>query len=392
MSSWLSNAAAGMNREMREWLGSPAEIIFCNILPVFWALVVWALLGTGVMERVPTGFVNEDMSPLSREVERAISSNQSFGLVPFSDRLEALEAMRRGDVYGVVAIPFGYARDMLSGAGASVSLYVDENRYAVAGTFQAGMSQVMGALVAERGLSRALNMGDGFAGATRVMTVVHSDFYALGNMQYSFLAFLGSTLIPAVLTIGAIMGFVTCILRERWQNRLLQWLETSGNSMSAALVGKLLPHFLFYCLLFLAYIALFCGQGGFAPAGSIFLWFACGVCCMAVMAAMAMLFCAVAPTWRFALVMAAGYSAPALPFTGFSIPLDSMGPLARMFGECLPLTWLIQGQAQQWILGAGMADMGTTFLAFALIFLAPVVAGYPIFRWRYWRFALAMSK
>ena len=147
-----------------------------------------------------------------------------------------------------------------------------------------------------------------------------------------------------------------------------------------AITGKLLPHYALYCFIFLFYIALFCGYGGFHPTGSIFLWFACGACCLAVFAAMAVLIAGISPNWRLALVLASGYAAPALPYTGFSIPLDSMSVAARIFGQCLPLTWLIQGQAQQWTLGANLSNMGTTFLGLGILFIVPASAAYFIFR------------
>lgn len=69
----------------------------------------------------------------------------------------------------------------------------------------------------------------------------------------------------------------------------------------------------------------------------------------------------IAPNWRFALVVTSGYAAPALPFTGFSMPLDSMSEMARMFCKCLPLTWFIEGQTQQWTLGAKNLGDGNNF-------------------------------
>ena len=54
------------------------------------------------------------------------------------------------------------------------------------------------------------------------------------------------------------------------------------------------------------------------------------------------------------------------------MPLDSMSEMARMFCKCLPLTWFIQGQTQQWTLGAKIWEMGSTFT---------------VFRWKYRKFA-----
>lgn len=176
------------------------------------------------------------------------------------------------------------------------------------------------------------------------------------------------------------LGFMTSIARELWSNNVKAWLESGHGSVSAAVAGKLIPHYAYYCLVFLFYIALFAGQGGFAPSGSILLWFVFGALCLAVFCAMSILIYAVAPNWRFALVVASGYAAPALPFTGFSIPLDSMGEYVRAFAQCLPLTWLLQGQAQVWTLDSSLRTTGHTLFAFFLLLILPLAAGYPLFR------------
>lgn len=392
LSAWPANVVSCMRREMAAWCQSPGEVFFCGWVPVLWVLVVWAFLGQGVMTRIPVAFVDEDRSQLSREVARAVAANRSFGLVHFESRQAAMSAMRGGSVYAVIAVPFSYSRDMLRGAGSSVCLYLDENRYAVAGTLQAEFGSVMNALGDERLFRAALGMGDGTGGASRTVRVVHSSFYALGNMQFSFLAFLGGALIPGVIMVGAMLAFVTALLREDWNGGNGDWLESAGGSASAALTGKMLPHFALFCLVFLFYMALFCGQGGFAPAGSLIVWFACGCACLAVFSAMAVLITAIAPNWRSALVVASGYAAPALPFTGFSIPLDSMGKYVQAFAQCLPLTWLVQGQSQQWTLGSGVAETGHTFMAFGLLFAIPSLIGFPFFRRKLLRKAAAQGR
>lgn len=385
--AWSEKVVAAAAREFRLWARRPAEIFFCAMVPVFWTLVVWGLLGDGVMTRVPVALVDDDKSHLSRETGRALAACRSLGIEAYENAADALEAMRAGDLYGVIRIPFGYARDELTGRGGTLVIFLDETRYAAAGTLQEAIQNAATAIADERRGEKLLALGDGVAGAELVLNAVGGDFYALGNMQYSFLAFLGSCLCPAVIMIGAMLAFMTAILREEWRSGTRAWLMAAKGSFSAALLGKLLPHYGLFCLVFLFYIGLFAGWGGFAPTGSLAAWFACGAACLAVLAAMAIFIVAVVPGWRLALVVASGYIAPALPFSGFSIPMDSMTPLARLFAHCLPLTWLVQGQAQQWTLGSGFAQSGATFLAFSILFLLPLAIGAPLFKRKFAKLA-----
>ncbi|MDE7370658.1 MAG: ABC transporter permease [Desulfovibrio sp.] len=384
---WFAGVFGSMVRECREWAGNAREVIFCNIMPLVWMLIVWGLLGQGIMTRVPVALVDEDKSSASREVIRALDANRALGLESYENSIGALAAMRQGAVYGVIVIPAGYMRDALTGAGGTVVIHTDENRYAVGGTFAIETAEVMDGLSQERTAQKLLQAGAGATGAERILSLVHPDFYRLANMGSSFLIFLSSTLIPGLIIIGATFAFMTAILREIWNRSVAAWLASAGGSFGAALVGKLTPHYVYYCLVILFYIALFSGYGGFAPAGSVITWFFCGAAAVAAIAAMCVLITGIAPTWRLALVISVGYAAPALPFSGFSIPLDSMDAGVRFYADFLPLTWYIRGQSQVWALGAGLDELGTTFLALGLLFVVPLIIGLPFFRRKYGRFA-----
>lgn len=387
MLPWLSAFATVFNRETTGICRNPALVFFCFYLPVFWILIVWGLLGQGVITHAPVAFIDNDNSPASRATGRAIAANRAIALETRPDIKTALQDMAAGSVYAVIMIPAGYARDSLKNGSASVVAWVDENRYAVGGTIRAGLQSVFSALDIQKVYTSALKLGENTAGAKKLASIAHSDFFVLGNQETSFLAFLGSTLIPSLIMIAAMLGFLTAFLRELWHKSCEDWLQCAQNKITAAVFGKLLPWYLIYAVIFLFYMALFAGEGGFNITGSLFLWFTLGLFCLADFAAMAVLIAGIAPTWRMALVIGAGYSAPALPFTGFSMPLDSMGEFARLFGQCLPLTWLVQGQAQDWTLGAALANLELPFTAMTLIFTITICLALPVINWSYHRHA-----
>lgn len=320
---------------------------------------------------------------MSRAVGRAFEANRTFGLVSYTDQAEAMKALKDGKVYAVIEIPFNYTKDNLKGVGSPIVMYLDENRYAVAATLQSEATMIAQALESENSMKLAMATGTTISGAEKILRSLQVDFYAMGNLQNSFVAFLGSTLMPGVIMLAGILSFVTSLVRENYSHSISDWLKTANGSYLIALTGKFFPYFLFYSLLLAAYIGLLAGISGFRPAGSLWLWFLCAISCLAVLNAMAILFVGISPTWRLALVVTSGYAAPALAFSGFSLPLDSMGPLASLFAQCLPLTWFIEGQAQQWILGSDLSMMKSTYLAFALMWIIPAIIGTPIFIWNY---------
>lgn len=383
--AWLNAVTRTTFREIKCLVKNPGEVLVTFVFPLVWMLVVWGLLGKGVIEQVPVAMVDNDNTSVSCQVALELSSIRAIKPVVINTQAEALEELKKGTVYGIISIPFGYMKDTLSGRGSSISVYLDENRYAVAGGIQGDISGLMSALKLQQTAKSSLATGIGPAGARRLVEVVHSDFYALGNMGMNFNAFLGSNLIPGVLFLGSMFCFVTAIIREDYRNSIKDWLDNADNSMTAALVGKLAPHYFIYSLIILWYLALFAGQGGWAPSGSLFVWFASALMCLAAFLGAAILICAIAPTWRFALVVASGYAAPALPFTGFSIPTDSMSPVVQFFAELLPLTWFIRGQSQQWVMGANVLDMGEIFSSLGLLIIIPLIFGIPLLKRKYFR-------
>lgn len=379
--AWLQACLATAERETRQMLANRQLIFFCFFLPLVWLLIVWGLLGQGIMQGVPVGLVDQDNSAQSREAIRAISACRAVKFERYGEPDSAFGDLERGKIYALLLAPAGYGRHELEGKGGSLVLWLDENRYAVAGVLSNEIASALQALKAEKMRLEIMRLGLSPAQTSRFVSVVHDEFYVLGNLQTSFLAFLGSTLMPGLIMIGAMFTFVTAFLRELWHHSFSAWITVADCCTSAAITGKLLPYYFAYTVIFLFYLALFAGEGGNMASGSLLLWLGLGLACMAAFAGAAIIVAAIAPTWRMALVISAGYAAPALPFSGFSMPLDSMSFGAAAFGRCLPLTWYIQGQSQAWTLGANLADMGTSFGGLVCIIIVTWVAGVPLMRW-----------
>lgn len=392
MRNWLESFVRVFKREINGICNNAQLVIFCFYVPVLWILVVWGLLGQGVITHVPVAFIDNDNSPLSREVGRTLAACRPVQLVSYIEPETALADMRKGNIYGVIMVPAGYSREKNSGRGSSIVIWLDQNRYAAATFLMATINPAMQALGDQKLMQLALETGAGPTEAKRILAVAHSDFYSLGNMEGSFLAFLGSTLIPSLIMIGAMFSFVTAFLRELWHSSIRDWFASANGRITAAITGKLLPYYSIYAFIFLFYIALFSGEGGFNATGSLLIWFCLGMGCLADFAAAAIIVAALAPTWRMAYVFSAGYAAPALPFTGFSIPSDSMSRAVDIFGHCLPLTWYIQGQAQEWTLGAPVELMGTTFGGMACLFIIMACTGTPLIAWSYCKRAVKQSE
>lgn len=379
---WLVNASAACTRELRNITREPAEIVFCWIMPFIWMLLVWGLLGNGMMEKLPVAWVDSDSTSMSRSVGLELSSLRSLDLITFADTDKALSELRAGKVYAAVVVPKNYMRNVLDSTGGTIELYLDETRYGVAGTIEAEITAFMSARGTQSVVLSSLYDGGGVSAAKERSRIIQASLFSLGNPASSFEAFFGSTVIPGILQLGAILCFVTSLVREIYNKSYISWLATAGNSVSAAVVGKFAPGLFIYFLAGLWYVALFVGQGGWSVSGSVAVWTFGSFLMVLAMAATGLLFFALAPTWRMALVVTCGYAAPALPFSGFSIPFDSMGPLVKFYADLLPVTWFMRIQNMQWVLGSPGSDAFQVMAVLLLLCLVPGVLGLAALRFR----------
>ena len=69
-------------------------------------------------------------------------------------------------------------------------------------------------------------------------------------------------------------------------------------------------------------------------------------------AGLALFFSAFGLSWVIAVSSVICLLAPTFPFTGFSYPIESMTPGAKLLAEFLPLTHYLKAQANEWILAA----------------------------------------
>lgn len=377
---WLEASSASARRELRALTHRPAEIIFCWIMPLVWMLIVWGLTGNGMVQQVPVAFVDQDHSSISRSIANQFSATRSLGLDSYIDNADGLEALRTGKVYALISIPQNYGKDTLSGKGSSISLYLDENRFAVASTILADVNLVISNLNTQKAENSLLYTGGGIAGAQHKVDVIQADFYGLGNPASSFGAFLGSSLLPSILQLGALLCFATTLIREQQDQSFRSWMENARGSLSASIFGKLFPSLFYYFLLCVWYIALFVGAGGWANSGSLVIWTLSLFFLILAMAGIAVLFVALAPSWHFALVLCSAYVAPALPFTGSSIPLDTMGPWVASFAQLIPLTWFLKIQSEQWVLGGVFTYSSFNVLILSLFSIIPFTLGIGLMR------------
>ena len=125
---------ATMRREIGRFGSRKIYLFSMVIVPVAMALFFVSLMSSGLPLKTPAAIVDLDHSPMSRSITRSINATE---LVDITQKLEsydaALEATRKGEIFGFFVIPADFQSDALAGRTPTLEYYTNLT-YFVPGT------------------------------------------------------------------------------------------------------------------------------------------------------------------------------------------------------------------------------------------------------------------
>jgi ABC-2 type transport system permease protein len=133
----MERTFAIVEREMRRFRRSPTLMVMSLIMPIVQLVVLGYAFG-GTVKNLKLGVVDQDRGVPAvrlRELAGAVSANaKTFVPVPYTDLGAAVNALRNGDLNGVLAIPPDFSRRVLARNAPRVALIEDNTDGFVAAT------------------------------------------------------------------------------------------------------------------------------------------------------------------------------------------------------------------------------------------------------------------
>lgn len=310
------------------------------LVPVFIFLFFVTLLGEGLPLRAPVGIVDMDHSSMSRSVVRSLNTSEMIEISTYAeDYVEAMEAVRRGEIFGFFMIPENFEKDAISGLKPTLEFFSNLT-YFVPGTLSfKGFKTV--AVTTAGGVVRTqlTSMGvpeDMTAGLLQPMTV---DSHPIGNPWTNYSVYLSPSFCFGALALMIILMTVFSITIEIKNGTSPQWLESAHGHITVAVAGKLLPHLVVWTIVGQFLVSLLFGWCGF-PCGSIWAIAAAMELFIIASMALAVIFCCIVPNPRLAFSMAALISILAFSFLGFSFPVQNMYGAISIFSYLIPTRYM----------------------------------------------------
>ena len=324
----------------RQLVSRKIYFVMMLIVPIVGAFFFVDLMDEGLPLKVPSAVVDLDHSSLSRQVTRNLQAGELISVTELPESYtEALDLVRRGKIFGFFLIPADFERDAIGGRNTTITYYSNMT-YFVPGTlaFKGFKTQ---AVTTAGGLAvatlSAIGVPENMSG--ELINPVNFDLRAPGNPWMNYNIYLSNSFVPGLLALLVALVTAYTILVEIKHGTSRHWLESSGNSMITALLGKLIPQFIIWTVVGFAIQAIlyrFCHFPMNCPAWHMLLatvllvigsqWFAVIICCTI-------------PNLRLAVSVCSLTGILAFSIAAFSFPVDQMYGAIGIFSYILPIRY-----------------------------------------------------
>jgi ABC-2 type transport system permease protein len=366
-----SGLRAVVRREAARLRADGWDLAMLTWIPLLAYALLWWIFSAGLARDLPIVVVDADRSALSRTLVRMLDESPGIEVAAHERGMpQALALLRERRAFGVVVVPEDFERRLLAGRSAQLQWFYNGQFSAHVGGLTRDVRTVASTLSAGIEIAAREKRGVSAGQAAAQFEPIRLRLVTLFNEAGNYEAFLALAAIPGLMQIFFALGAVAGIGRELKHGSVPDWLAAAGGRWSVALAGKLALPALAFGLHGVLFMAFFAGVRGWRVEGS-------GVALALAMAGfvaaslgLGTLIAAATLSLRKALSIAAFVTAPAFAFSGQGYPLVAMPPLARAWGEALPLTHYLQLQSRHWLAGAP-ATHGAT----ELFVLAAIAAG-----------------
>ncbi len=367
---------------LSEWtkiLSTPRLIIILFGVPVFIFVFYTSLLKEGVPTKLPVAILDQDKSPLSRQLGLMLQSSSTIGLYNVNDELEGQTAVRKNDAYALIIVPKDFQKNVLKGNYTSVSCYYN-GQYLLSGAiimkdFETVAQTLMAGVVLETLQQKGLTTDEAMSSILPINTNLH----VLYNPFTSYNYYLNIAFMPMAMQIMImIMAIYTfgLVLKQKKGKELL---DRAGNKVYVAILGKILPYtMVFFALGFLMNSLLFYKigtplKGSFLGVNLIFFVF------VLVLQSVGLFIASITTSFRTALTIGGDYTALAFSFAGYTFPAIGMNKFIQYLCYIFPFTSYMRFVVDYAVRGIAFNDSQKYYLIGLAIFTIFGIIGVPLY-------------
>ena len=321
-------------------------------LPLSVILFFAVFFSQEVVGSLPVAVVDEDNSHLSRRLVSMLYATHETAIVEeVADMAEARSKLLAGDVVGVVEIPDGFAKQVLSGVPAVVVYYDSGTNISTASLSAKGVQSAVTSFGVGVALQRAEIAGAMPDEAMAQVMPIGFTTYGLFNPWLNYAYYVAPCFLVMILVIASMLSTIYAVGSELRYGSSVEWLRSANASLVGALMGKLAPITLAMWLLSVVAGALIFGLFGAPMQGSWVVLVVGTLTLVVAYQAVALFVVALTASLRLSLSLGGGYSVLAFTFSGVTFPTMAMISWVQPFTMLFPYTYYMELYIDQAVRG-----------------------------------------
>lgn len=325
-----------MWREIKAISSRPLLWVAFIGVPLFSALFMATIFGSGSMEELPIGVIDLDATPTSRTIIRTIDSSPTLHIASYpTSSHKATEEMKSGAIYGYIVLPEGLARAIELGESATIPYYYHYALMSVGGEVATTLRTILAIVGARPIVESAVARGVSQESIEAVIAPTTALIQPLDNPSLNYTTYLSTPFFFIMFQIVILITTLYLIGCERNSGKASEWLEVAGGSTAIALWGKLTAIALIFTISGFASILILNHFGAL----SVGIGSACGYIVLLIVASVALaeVVYAVMPITGVAISIVSMIGSLGATLSGVTFPVASMYPIFAHIATLLPV-------------------------------------------------------
>ena len=239
-----------LRRELQRMVSRRLYFGVCIVLPLFCIFFMSTIFGNGQMENIPVGIVDQDQSALSRELTRQVEAVPTFRVTHhYADAETARKATQAKEIYGYLVIPNRFEEDVTGGRQATLSYYYHYALLSVGGEVRGAFESLLRTFSMAPIVVQATAMGISQKEVSTFLIPIRAQNHPLFNPDLDYSVYLSNPFFFVFFQVIILLVTVYAIGSEIKFRTGDEWLEAARMNMFVAVVGKLLPYTIIFCIM-----------------------------------------------------------------------------------------------------------------------------------------------
>jgi len=350
------------------------KLFLITLLPLMSFALIIAIFYGGVAHDMPIAVVDNDKSKLSRQLLFNIDSSSTIKIAHNTNSVaQAMDLVKRGEVYGVLVIPPHFLKDTLLQKQPHVTAMLNTQYILIGKILTAALTSSVMSSAAQVEYVKSLASTQNSNATLNAVVPIGLQITPFFNTYQNYFLFLVSALLPAIWQIFIVIATLVAVgaMFKEGSERLF----FSDKYVGSRLIGLILPYTIAYMFLGVLYLFYIYGTLGWHFEGSFAVMILAMFLTTIAYQGIALLFFITGFDYARSLSLGAVYTAPAFAFLGVTFPIFNMNGFALFWRDMLPVSHLVELQISQANYGADIfleLDKLLILLSFWLVFI-PVI-------------------